>query len=171
MKKIVVAGGCFWGVEEYYRRLIGTYETRVGYAQGVTDTPEYKIVCSGRTLHAEVVEITYEESMLSLQKVLEHLFRIIDPTSLNKQGGDIGTQYRVGVYPETEEDYRIAQEFIASRQKDYAKPLVFELEYLKKFWKAEDYHQEYLVKNPGGYCHVDMHKIKPEELKPEYRKK
>lgn len=170
MKKIVVAGGCFWGVEEYYRRLNGTYETRVGYAQGKTETPDYKAVCSGRTLHAEVVQVTYEENILSLPKVLDHLFRIIDPTSLNKQGNDIGTQYRVGVYPESEEDFKIAEEYIASRQKDYVKPIVFELEYLTKFWDAETYHQEYLVKNPGGYCHVDFRKIKPEELKPEFHR-
>ena len=171
MKKIVLAGGCFWGVEEYYRRLIGTNGTKVGYAQGTTESPDYKNVCSGRTMHAEVVEITYEESMLSLAKILEHLFRIMDPTSLNKQGNDIGTQYRVGVYPETEEDFKIAQAYVSTRQKDYAQPIVFELEYLKKFWEAEAYHQEYLVNNPQGYCHIDMRKIKPEELKEEYRKK
>ncbi|TFG83677.1 MAG: peptide-methionine (S)-S-oxide reductase MsrA [Erysipelotrichales bacterium] len=170
MKKIVVAGGCFWGVEEYFRRLNGTYGTRVGYAQGTTELPDYKNVCSGRTLHAEVVEITYEERLLNLEKILEHLFRIIDPTSLNRQGNDAGTQYRVGVYPETKEDYEIAQNYVNLRQRDYAKPLVFEVEYLKKFWEAETYHQEYLVHNPGGYCHVDMHKIKPDELKVELRK-
>ncbi len=171
MKKIVLAGGCFWGVEEYFRRLNGTYETRVGYAQGTIEEPDYRNVCSGKTHHAEVVEITYEENMLSLEKILEHLFRIIDPTSLNKQGNDKGTQYRVGVYPETEEDLKIAQVYVASRQKDFTKPIVFELEYLKKFWDAEFYHQKYLVTNPGGYCHIDMHKIKPEELKEEYRRK
>jgi peptide-methionine (S)-S-oxide reductase len=171
MKKIVVAGGCFWGVEEYFRRLNGTYETRVGYAQGMTPSPDYKDVCSGRTMHAEVVEITYEENILKLEKVLEHLFRIIDPTSLNRQGNDIGTQYRVGVYPQTKEDFKIAQDYVIARQKDYLNPIVFELDYLDKFWEAEAYHQEYLVNNPGGYCHVDMRKIKPEELKVEYRKK
>lgn len=170
MKKIVIAGGCFWGVEEYFRRLNGTYGTQVGYAQGAKDEPTYQEVCSGFTHHAEVCEVTYEETMLPLEKVLEHLFRIIDPTSLNKQGGDVGTQYRVGVYPQNEEDRRICQEYVAKRQADYKKPLVFEVEFLKQFWTAEVYHQKYLVKNPGGYCHVDFRKIKPEELKPEYHK-
>jgi len=104
MKKLVVAGGCFWGVEEYYRRLIGTEATRVGYAQGIKADPTYQEVCTGLTNHAEVVEVTYDETVLPLTKVLEHLFRIIDPTSLNRQGHDIGTQYRVGVYPTNDED-------------------------------------------------------------------
>jgi len=170
MKKIVLGGGCFWGVEEYFRRLNGTLATRVGYAQGFHENPTYHEVCSGFTKHAEVVEVTYDETVLGLRQIIDHLFRIIDPTSLNKQGGDVGTQYRVGAYPETEEELAILRNEVDARQKDYRKPLVFEVEKLKTFWTAEQYHQEYLVKNPGGYCHVDFRKIKPEELKEKYRK-
>ncbi len=166
MKKLVVAGGCFWGVEEYYRRLIGTHETRVGYAQGIKPDPTYKEVCTGLTNHAEVVEVTYDETVLPLEKMLEHLFRIIDPTSLNKQGHDIGTQYRVGVYPISEEDLAAVKAYVAKRQADYRKPIVLEVELLRDFYDAETYHQKYLVKNPGGYCHVNMNLIRPEERKP-----
>ena len=165
MKKIVVAGGCFWGVEEYYRRLKGVGATSVGYAQGLLENPSYQDVCSGKTMHAEVAEIEYDPSVLPLTKVLEHLFRIIDPTSLNKQGNDVGTQYRVGVYPVEVEDMNVIKAYVAERQKEYNKPLVLEVEYLRDFYDAETYHQKYLVKNPGGYCHVNMGLIKPEEKK------
>ncbi len=165
MKKIVLAGGCFWGVEEYYRRLKGVHETRVGYAQGIKDQPSYQEVCTGQTLHAEVVEINYDETVIPYEKILEHLFRISDPTSLNKQGNDIGTQYRAGIYPETEEDMIAAKEYILVRQAEYSKPIVLEVEKLRDFYDAETYHQKYLVKNPSGYCHVNMNLIKPEERK------
>lgn len=165
MKKIVVAGGCFWGVEEYYRRLKGVIATRVGYAQGIRPNPSYQQVCTGATHHAEVVEVTYDPTVLPLEKVLEHLFRIIDPTSLNKQGHDVGTQYRVGVYPIDPEDLEPVKAYVRTRANEYTKPLVLELEMLRDFYDAEDYHQKYLVKNPGGYCHVNMGLIKPEEKK------
>ena len=165
MKKIVVAGGCFWGVEEYYRRLKGIGNTRVGYAQGNRAHPSYEQVCTGVTHHAEVAEIEYDENIISLEKVLEHLFRIVDPTSLNKQGGDIGTQYRVGVYPENEEDVKRVLAYYEFRQKDYSKPIVMECDLLKEFYDAESYHQKYLIKNPSGYCHVNMKLIKEEEKK------
>ncbi len=166
MKKLVLAGGCFWGVEEYYRRLNGTHETRVGYAQGIKPAPSYQDVCTGLTHHAEVVEVTYDETILPLEKVMEHLFRIIDPTSLNRQGHDIGTQYRTGVYPTDEADLQAVKAYVAQRQADYRKPIVLEVEPLRDFWDAETYHQKYLVKNPGGYCHVNMNLIRPEERKP-----
>ncbi len=165
MNKIVIAGGCFWGVEEYYRRLKGVNGSRVGYAQGVKETPTYQEVCSGETNHAEVAEIEYDENVISLEKILEHLFRIVDPTSLNKQGGDIGTQYRVGVYPRTEEEIQRVLTYYDLRQKDYLKPLVMECELLRDFYDAEDYHQKYLVKNPSGYCHINMRLIKDDEKK------
>jgi len=165
MKKIVLAGGCFWGVEEYYRRLKGVVDTRVGYAQGIKDNPSYQEVCSGQTLHAEVVEIHYDESILSFEKILEHLFRMCDPTSLNKQGNDIGTQYRAGVYPESEADIDTAKHYILKRQAEYTKPIVLEVQQLKDFYDAETYHQKYLVKNPSGYCHINMNLIRPEERK------
>lgn len=170
MKKIVLAGGCFWGVEEYYRRLKGVGATRVGYAQGMFKNPSYNQVKTGLTQHAEVVEITYDPTVISLEKILEHLFRICDPTSLNRQGGDIGTQYRVGIFAEDETELVVVKAYIDSRRKDYSKPIVLETEILNEFYDAEEYHQRYLVKNPSGYCHVNMRLIKPEELKEEYRK-
>lgn len=165
MRKIVLAGGCFWGVEEYYRRLKGISHTRVGYAQGIKENPSYQEVCTGQTQHAEVCEVEYDETIISLDKVLEHLFRIVDPTSLNKQGGDKGTQYRVGVYPYDQNEIEQVKAYYDKRQKDYDKPLVMELELMREFYDAEDYHQKYLVKNPSGYCHVNMRLIKDEEKK------
>jgi peptide-methionine (S)-S-oxide reductase len=165
MKKIVLAGGCFWGVEEYYRRLKGVGETRVGYAQGRKVNPTYQEVCSGLTMHAEVVEIHYDETVIPFVKILEHLFRICDPTSLNRQGNDIGTQYRAGIYPDTQEDLDFAKQYIKERQSEYTQPIVLEVEILRDFYDAETYHQKYLVKNPSGYCHVNMNLIKPEERK------
>jgi methionine-S-sulfoxide reductase len=165
MRKIVIAGGCFWGVEEYYRRLKGIEKTRVGYAQGTTEHPTYQDVCSGKTKHAEVVELIYEEEVISLNKILEHLFRFIDPTSLNRQGHDIGTQYRVGVYYEDEADEAIIKAYIASKQASYKHPIVLEVHKTDIFYDAESYHQKYLINNPGGYCHVNMGLIKKEEMK------
>ncbi len=165
MKKIVVAGGCFWGVEEYYRRLKGIVNTRVGYAQGLIKNPSYQEVCTGQTKHAEVCELEYDENVLPLEKVLEHLFRIVDPTSLNKQGHDVGTQYRVGVYFIDPKDEERIQAYYDKKASEYSKPLVMELEALREFYDAETYHQKYLVKNPGGYCHVNMKLIKDDEKK------
>jgi peptide-methionine (S)-S-oxide reductase len=165
MKKIVVAGGCFWGVEEYYRRLKGIENTRVGYAQGLIKNPSYQEVCTGKTNHAEVCELEYDETVISLEIVLEHLFRIVDPTSLNKQGHDVGTQYRVGVYFIDPKDKELIQAYYDKKASEYSKPLVMELEALREFYDAESYHQKYLVKNPGGYCHVNMKLIKDEEKK------
>lgn len=165
MKKIVVAGGCFWGVEEYYRRLKGIEKTRVGYAQGITENPSYEEVCSGLTRHAEVCELVYDENLIPLTKILEHLFRFIDPTSLNRQGHDKGTQYRVGVFYEEPSDEPVIKTYIASRQPEYKAPIVLEVQELGRFYDAETYHQQYLIKNPGGYCHVNMGLIKKAEMK------
>jgi peptide-methionine (S)-S-oxide reductase len=165
MRKIVVAGGCFWGVEEYYRRLKGIEATRVGYAQGITENPSYQDVCSGFTKHAEVCELTYDEAVIPLTKILEHLFRITDPTSLNKQGHDIGTQYRVGVFYKEPADEAVIRAYIAFRQAEYKNPIVLEVQETGIFYDAESYHQKYLIKNPGGYCHVNMRLIKKEEMK------
>ena len=165
MSKIVVAGGCFWGVGEYYRRLKGVTEVQVGYAQGWVNNPTYQAVCQGNTGHTEAVEVTYDESLISLNKIIEHLFRMIDPTSLNRQGNDIGTQYRTGIYYNNETEKKIIEEYLLMVKDDYSKPLVVEVLPLTNFFLAEDYHQDYLVKNPGGYCHVDFNKIKLDELK------
>jgi len=165
MKEIVVAGGCFWGVEEFYRRAKGIIDTQVGYAQGHKEDATYQEVCASTTGHTEVVKLTYDETVISLEKVLELLFRIINPTSLNRQGNDIGPQYRSGVYYFSEEDKDIITTFIASKQPLYERKIQVEVEPVGLFIKAEDYHQLYLVKNPSGYCHVNMGLLKPEEKK------
>lgn len=165
LRKVVLGGGCFWGVEEYYRRLKGVVSTRVGYAQGNVDHPRYEDVKRQLTQHREVVEVVYDASAISLERLLDHLFRMIDPTVKNRQGNDIGESYQAGMYYENDEDQAVMKQFIASRQPQYQEPIVVEVDRLKRFWDAEDYHQEYLIKNPTGYCHVDFSKIQPHEKK------
>ena len=166
MKEIILAGGCFWGVEAYFQRLNGIIKTVVGYTDGVTDNPTYKEVCSGTTNHAEACKIIYDQNIITLEKILEHFFRIIDPTSLNRQGHDIGTQYRTGIYYKTAEDKEIIEKFIGNEAKKYSGTIVVDVKQESRFWDAEEYHQDYLIKNPGGYCHVNLNLIKEEEIKP-----
>ncbi len=165
MKKIWLAGGCFWGVEAYFMQLKGVLSTIVGYGQGSTERPTYQQVCTGTTGHTEVCEVTYDEKILSLQKLLEHYFRIIDPTTLNRQGPDQGTQYRTGVYYSTEQDKDGIATFIEKMQQYYNDPIVVEVEPVGRFFPAEDYHQQYLEKTPGGYCHINLGLAKPDERK------
>jgi len=165
MKQIWLAGGCFWGVEAYFMQLKGVLNTRVGYGQGVIDDPTYQLVCTGTTGYTEICEVTYDETVLSLPKILEHYFRIIDPTSVNRQGPDRGTQYRTGVYYTTEAEKLAITDFIAAMQSHYPRAIVVEVEPLRRFYPAEDYHQQYLAKTPGGYCHVDINLARPDERK------
>ncbi len=153
MNKIVVAGGCFWGVEAYFKLKPFTIDTTVGYANSNTADPDYKLVCTGITNAAEAVEIKYEGE---LKNVLDTLFHIIDPTLINRQGHDHGSQYRTGIYYETEEDKTQAEAYIDSIRAHFAKPIATEVKKLENFWPAEEYHQDYLDKNPGGYCHIDL---------------
>lgn len=169
MKQIVLAGGCFWGVEAYFKRIKGIIKTKVGYTDGDTANPTYQAVCTGKTHHVEACEIFYDEQIISLEKILQHLFRIIDPTSLNKQGGDVGTQYRTGIYYEKTSDEQIIQSFLKQQQEKYKNKIVVEVKKQTKFYDAEAYHQDYLTKNPMGYCHVNLHQIPVEDLKDEYR--
>ncbi len=154
-KEIVLAGGCFWGVQEFFRRA-GTVSQVSGYSQGHVINPSYQQVCTQETGHAEVVKITYDPNQITLERILELYFRIIDPTLLNQQGNDKGTQYRTGIYYVDQEDEGIIRKALANEQAKYRKPLVVEVEPLKNFSEAESYHQDYLVKNPRGYCHIDM---------------
>lgn len=156
MKDIYLAGGCFWGVEEYFSRIDGVIDTDVGYANGKTEAPTYKQVCTGITGYTETTHIKYDESSVNLTELLNRFFRIIDPTLLNRQGGDIGNQYRTGIYYRDSEDIPIIQAVVAETQKDYNKKIVTEIMPIEKYVSAEEYHQDYLKKNPGGYCHVDM---------------
>jgi peptide-methionine (S)-S-oxide reductase len=156
LKEIYFAGGCFWGVEEYFSRVNGVIETKVGYANGIKENPTYEEVCTGTTKHAETVYVRYDDSIVTLEELLQKFFNIIDPTLLNRQGGDIGNQYRTGVYYVDEEDKNKIAKYMDEVQKNYTEKIVTELLPLKCFYLAEDYHQKYLKKNPNGYCHIDL---------------
>lgn len=156
MKKIVIAGGCFWGVEAYMERLAGVTFTKVGYANGSTENPTYEEVCRGTTGHVEAVWIEYDEEILSLDQLLVSFWHIIDPTLLNRQGPDIGHQYRTGLYYTDPNDLAALEASKAREQEKHDRPIVTEIEPLTAFYDAEDYHQKYLQKNPSGYCHIDL---------------
>ena len=159
LKRIYLAGGCFWGVEAFMARVPGVADTTVGYANGETANPTYEEVCRNNTGHAETVEVWYDPVAAPLEGLLTVFFTIIDPLSKNRQGMDVGKQYRTGVYCETEEDKKIAAAVFAEEQKKHSDPIVVELEPISHFYPAEEYHQDYLEKNPGGYCHVDFGKL------------
>ncbi len=156
MKELVLAGGCFWGVEEFISRLDGVLETEAGYANGNTENPTYEEVCSKTTGFAEAVYVRYNENTLPTEKLLEEYWSIIDPTVLNRQGPDIGSQYRTGIYFLNPEDEAVVTKSRDEVQKNYDKIIVTEIMPLKNFYKAEEYHQKYLKKNPGGYCHIKL---------------
>lgn len=149
----------FLGVQHYFRQISGVIDTKVGYAQGSVINPTYEQVKTGMTKHVEAVELYYDESVITLNQIIEYLFKVIDPTSLNKQGEDEGTQYRSGIYADNVEDIITAKEVISNMQSNYDAPIVVEVEKLTAFYDAEEYHQDYLVKNPNGYCHIDFSKL------------
>lgn len=155
MKEIYLAGGCFWGVEKYASLLKGVKKTQTGYANGFVDNPTYELVCLGNTGFAEAVKVEYDENVITLDWLLEMFFKVIDPTSLNKQGADEGVQYRTGVYYIDSADKSIIERSIQQLKKLYKKQIVVEVMPLKNFFAAEDYHQNYLGKNPEGYCHIN----------------
>ncbi len=168
-RTIYLAGGCFWGVERYYQVLgTGILETESGYANGKIPNPSYQEVSRGDTGYAETVRLVYDRDRISLWEVLAHFFRIINPTTRDRQGNDVGDQYRPGIYYTNPEDFEIICDYLDARRKDYKAPLVVEVMELTNFYPAEDYHQDYLVKNPSGYCHVDLSQanlpLKPEEI-------
>jgi peptide-methionine (S)-S-oxide reductase len=156
MKEIVLAGGCFWGVEAYFSRIEGIIETKVGYANGHVKNPTYEQVKTSTTGHAEACYIKYDERVISLEELLNKFWKIIDPTLLNQQGPDIGSQYRTGIYYIDETDLPTIINTKEEQQELYDKPIVTEVEPLKCFYLAEEYHQKYLEKNPNGYCHIDL---------------
>ena len=156
MKKIYLAGGCFWGVERYMSLIEGVRETTVGYANSDIPDPSYEDLKAHHSSASETVETIYDETVISLKEVLEMFFRIIDPTILDQQGHDIGHQYRTGIYYVDEEDLPIIEEAMKELADCYDRPIVTEVLELASFTKAEDYHQDYLIKNPNGYCHVDL---------------
>ena len=149
----VLAAGCFWGVEEFFRKVPGVVDTKVGYAGGTKDKPTYHEVSGGDTGHAESVEIKFDPSKVSFEKLLELFFKMHDPTTLNAQGNDRGTQYRSAIFYENDAQKQTAEKFIAKVEKSGAwkSKITTELAPATKFYDAEEYHQKYLVKNPGGY--------------------
>ncbi len=156
IKEIYLAGGCFWGVEAYMSRIDGILDSVSGYANGKTESPSYEDVLYRATGHAETVKVVFDENRITLDEVLLYYFRIIDPTSLNKQGNDQGEQYRTGIYYSDDADLSVIQYRLQQVQRDYTEPLAVEVEQLSNFYPAEDYHQDYLDKNPGGYCHISL---------------
>lgn len=154
IKKIYLAGGCFWGVQEYFSRINGVIKTYVGYANSSIENPSYELVCSGATKAVEAVEIEYENKIVSLEELIDELFKIIDPTLLNRQANDVGTQYRTGIYYVDSKEEIIISEKIKKLQEKYSKAIRTEVMALNNFWLAEEYHQDYLKKNPNGYCHI-----------------
>ena len=158
-KSIIFGGGCFWGVQHYFKQVKGVINTVVGYTAGNYKSPTYELVCSGKTGHAEVCKIDYDFSKTNLNILLEHFFFIIDPTQLNQQGNDIGTQYRTGIYYYDEEDLKSIQNYMDSIKKNYKNSIQVEVKPATEFFEAEEYHQDYLEINKGGYCHIGSSKI------------
>lgn len=154
MKEIYFAGGCFWGTQHFLKQIRGVVSTAAGYANGEVGNPTYEQVYTDATGYAETVKVLYDPAKISLPVLVELYFRSIDPTLLNRQGGDVGTRYRTGIYytsPDERPVIRAVYDRIAS---GYSAPLVVELMPLRNFYAAEEYHQDYLDKNPGGYCHI-----------------
>ena len=153
MKTIYLAGGCFWGIQRFFDQFDGVISTEVGYANGPEEAPTYQDVCQSSG-HAETVKIVYDENRVTLTDLLGYYFMVIDPLSVNKQGNDTGIQYRTGIYYTDEEQLSEAQQVYAAEEEKAGASLAVELESLQNFFTAEEYHQKYLVKNPGGYCHI-----------------
>ncbi|MBD5219887.1 MAG: peptide-methionine (R)-S-oxide reductase MsrB [Bacteroidales bacterium] len=155
MKCIYLAGGCFWGTAHLFSLVPGVSSATAGYANSVVPDPTYQMVCTGATGAAETVQVTYDPDAVGLTDLLMLYFKSIDPTAVNRQGNDRGTQYRTGIYYTDAADAEVVDTMLAALQRRYSTPLAVESGFLKNFYPAEDYHQDYLVKNPGGYCHVD----------------
>lgn len=158
MKKIYLAGGCFWGVEHFLRQLKGVTKTTVGYANSIIKDPSYEEVKANITNAAETVKVEYDEKEISLNEILKLFFIIIDPESIDQQGNDIGHQYRTGIYYDDETDIQEINKEIEILRKTH-NTINIEIKKLENFYKAEEYHQDYLIKNPNGYCHVSKELI------------
>ena len=162
---IYLSGGCFWGVEAFISRIKGVNQTEVGYANGKIKDPTYENVCRGKTGHSECVKVTYNPEIVSLETILEEFYKIIDPFSLNKQGPDIGTQYKTGIYWSDSLQKSDVINFLNKKQKETNNKIVIEAHEILNFYRAEEYHQKYLEKNPDGYCHINFNKKYNKELK------
>ena len=160
MKTIYFAGGCFLGTEHYLSQFDGVTETAVGYANGSVPNPAYELVYTDQTGHVECVKVVYDDEMISLATLCRLFFRSIDPLLLNRQGGDIGTRYRTGIYWTDIEDQAVIEGVYSEIQQQYNEPLAVEKSPLTCFYPAEEYHQKYLIKNPEGYCHLSISTLK-----------
>jgi methionine-S-sulfoxide reductase len=156
----IFAAGCFWGVQEYFSRVKGVIKSESGYTGGTKKNPTYEEVCTGKTGHAESVRVIFDPKVVSYDRLLQHFWELHDPTSLNKQGNDIGSQYRSAIFytnPEQEIHARSSLEKLVKSGR-YSQKIVTEILPAKEFYTAEEYHQNYLKKNPYGYCHIDLRK-------------
>ena len=153
MKTIYLAGGCFWGVQKFFDQFDGVIRTETGYANGPEAAPSYQDVCRSSG-HAETVRIDYDPDVISLTELLEYYFMVIDPLSVNRQGNDRGIQYRTGIYYTEDSQLPEIMEVYNEQEKAAGTKLAVETEPLRNFFNAEEYHQKYLDKNPGGYCHI-----------------
>lgn len=155
-KEIYLAGGCFWGTEKYLENIPGILFTEVGYANGNTKDPTYEEVCNNNTGHVETVRVEYDDTVVGLPFLLELYYDVINPVSKNRQGGDIGSQYRTGIYYTEETDRQAIEASLEELQRKFKEKIAIECLPLTCFFKAEEYHQKYLNKNPGGYCHIGV---------------
>ena len=153
-KEIYFAGGCFWGTEHFLKQIHGVEQTQVGYANGHVENPTYEQVCQDSTGFVETVKVIYNPEVANLDLLIDLFFKTIDPTSVNRQGGDHGSQYRTGIYYTDSTVLPLVEATVEAQAKNYQEPLVVEIEPLTSFYPAEQYHQDYLVNNPGGYCHI-----------------
>ena len=158
-KVIYLAGGCFWGTEKYLENIPGILSTEVGYANGNTAHPTYEDVCYRNTGHAETVKVEYDDDKIGLPYILDLYYDVINPISVNRQGGDIGTQYRTGIYFTDDNDESVIRSSLDELQKKYTEKIAIEVKPLVNYYKAEEYHQKYLDKNPAGYCHIGYDKF------------
>ncbi len=158
-KEIYLAGGCFWGLEKYLGEINGVIATEVGYANGETPNPTYQEVCLDYTGYTETVHVKYNSEIITLSLLLKLYFDVIDPVSVNRQGPDTGSQYRTGIYYVDVEDKSVIEESIKKLQSQFKKPIAVEIEPLLNYYTAEEFHQKYLDKNPGGYCHISWDQI------------
>ena len=155
LQVITLAGGCFWCIEAVFSELKGVVKAESGYSGGTVAKPSYEEVCSGETGHAEAVQITFDPRAISLGEILEVFFSVHDPTTLNRQGADVGEQYRSAIFYRNEAQKKAAEEAIRNASKEYSSPVVTQLVPFKEFYKAEDYHQEYYKYNSSQpYCQV-----------------
>lgn len=159
LSEIYLAGGCFWGTEKYLSNVKGIIKTEVGYANGNTQKPTYEEVCHNNTGHAETVKVLYDPKQISLEYLLNLYYDVINPTSINRQGEDVGNQYRTGIYYVEDNDKKTILDSIGELQKKYDKPIAIEVLNLQNYYPAEEYHQKYLDKNPNGYCHISPDKF------------